>query len=223
MSIFPLFCISLYILSTLFLFIYVRKLPKSRRTHEDPCIQGAMSEANILSYSESQSCFQQQQGGTKKILCFMLLFRGGGIKKPANQYLGLWSLLLTSKLLAGHWHCCCVACVYVYFNFFKNIGVKLFNKTVIVPDIHVSILPQTPFPSRLPHIIKQCSLYYTVGLCWLSILSIAVCTCPSQTPYRYPPFPLAIITLCCFFTMDKSCSGYSLGLNQYPLQKGTIY
>ena len=162
-------------------------------------------------------------GGTKKTLCFMLLFRGSGIKKPTNQYLGLWSLLLTSKLLSGHWHCCCVACVYVYFNFFLNIGVKLFNKTVIVSDIHVSILPQTPFPSRLPHNIKQSSLYYTVGLCWLSILSIAVCTCPSQTPYRYPPFPLAIISLCCFFTMDNSCSGYSLGLNQYPLQKGTIY
>ena len=43
--------------------------------------------------------------------------------------------------------------------------------------IHVSILPQTPFPSRSPHNI-EC---YTVGNCWLSILHIAVCTCPSQT------------------------------------------
>ena len=45
--------------------------------------------------------------------------------------------------------------------------------------IHVSTLPQTPFPSRLPH--------DTVGPCWLSILNIAVCTCPSQTHYPSPP------------------------------------
>ena len=30
--------------------------------------------------------------------------------------------------------------------------------------IHVSILPQTPFPSRLPHNIEQSSLCYTEGL-----------------------------------------------------------
>ena len=56
--------------------------------------------------------------------------------------------------------------------------------------IHVSILPQTLLPSKLTHNIEQCSLSYTVGLCWLSILNIAVCTCPSQTPYLSPPsFP----------------------------------
>ena len=43
--------------------------------------------------------------------------------------------------------------------------------------IHVSILPQTPLPSRLPHNIQQSSLCCTVGPCWLSILNIAVCTC----------------------------------------------
>ena len=48
--------------------------------------------------------------------------------------------------------------------------------------IHVSILPQTPFPSRLPHNIEQSSLCYTVHPCWLSVLNTAVCTCPSQTP-----------------------------------------
>ena len=42
--------------------------------------------------------------------------------------------------------------------------------------IHVSILPQTPLPSRLPHGIEQHSLCYKVGACWLSILNIAVCT-----------------------------------------------
>ena len=43
--------------------------------------------------------------------------------------------------------------------------------------IHVSIVPQTPFPSGLPHNIEQSSLCYTVGPCWLSMLNIAVCTC----------------------------------------------
>ena len=36
--------------------------------------------------------------------------------------------------------------------------------------IHVSILPQTPLPSRLPLNIEQNSLCYTVGPCWLSFL-----------------------------------------------------
>ena len=71
------------------------------------------------------------------------------------------------------------------------IGVWLINNVVIVLSaqqrdsaihIHVSILPQTPLPSRLPHDIEQSSLSYTVGPCWLSILIIAVWTCPSQTP-----------------------------------------
>ena len=39
--------------------------------------------------------------------------------------------------------------------------------------IHVSILPQTPLPSRLPHDIEQSSLCYSVRLCWLFLLNIA--------------------------------------------------
>ena len=35
--------------------------------------------------------------------------------------------------------------------------------------IHVSILPQTPLPSRLPHNIEQSSLCYTVSPYLLSI------------------------------------------------------
>ena len=54
-----------------------------------------------------------------------------------------------------------------------------------VIHIHVSIL-QTPLPSRLPHNIEQGSLCYTVGPYWQSILNIAVCTCPSQTPSLSP-------------------------------------
>ena len=48
--------------------------------------------------------------------------------------------------------------------------------------IHISILPQTPLPSRLPHNIEKSFLCYTVGPCWLSILNVTVYTCPSQTP-----------------------------------------
>ena len=42
--------------------------------------------------------------------------------------------------------------------------------------MHVSILCQTPLPSRLAPNIEQNSLCYTVGPCWLSVLNIAVCT-----------------------------------------------
>ena len=56
--------------------------------------------------------------------------------------------------------------------------------------IHVSILPQTPLSSRLPHSIEQSSMCCTVGPCWLSVLNIAVCTFPFQTAYlSLPPHP----------------------------------
>ena len=45
--------------------------------------------------------------------------------------------------------------------------------------IQVSIVPQTPHPSRLTHTIEQSftiQLYYTVGPCWLSILCSSVYT-----------------------------------------------
>ena len=46
--------------------------------------------------------------------------------------------------------------------------------------IHVSLLPQTPFPTRLPHNIEQSSMCYIVGPCWLSILNIAINGNPLQ-------------------------------------------
>ena len=46
--------------------------------------------------------------------------------------------------------------------------------------VHVSILPQTPFPSRLPRILEEFPVLYRRS--WLVILSIAECTCPSQSP-----------------------------------------
>ena len=76
-----------------------------------------------------------------------------------------------------------------FFNFLLYFGVHQINNNVIVSGgqqkdsaihIHVSIFPQTPFPSRLPHNIEQSSLCYTTGPCWLSIFSRAVCTRPSQ-------------------------------------------
>ena len=60
------------------------------------------------------------------------------------------------------------------------IGVYSFKNVVIVSGeqrrdstihIHVSILPQTPLPSRLPHNTEQSSMCYTVSPCWLSILN----------------------------------------------------
>ena len=36
--------------------------------------------------------------------------------------------------------------------------------------IHVSTLPQSTLPSRLPHNIQQSAKCYTVGPCWLSKL-----------------------------------------------------
>ena len=39
-----------------------------------------------------------------------------------------------------------------------------------------------PFPYRLLQNIEYNSLYYTIGLFWLSISYIAMCICSSQTP-----------------------------------------
>ena len=51
-----------------------------------------------------------------------------------------------------------------------------------VIHVHVSILPQTPLPSSLPHNIEQTYLCYRVGTCWPSIINAAVGMSPSQTP-----------------------------------------
>ena len=75
--------------------------------------------------------------------------------------------------------------------FFKLLYWGIFGYNVVIVSgeqgrdsaihIHVSILPQTPLPCRLPHNTEQSSVYYMVGPHWLSILNIAVCTCPSRT------------------------------------------
>ena len=52
---------------------------------------------------------------------------------------------------------------------------------------HLSISPQMPMPSRLPHHIEQSSLYYIVGPCWWSILN-TMCLHVHPKLYNYP-FP----------------------------------
>ena len=70
-------------------------------------------------------------------------------------------------------------------NFLFYVGIQLINNVVVVLgeqgrdsiiQIRIYILLQTPLPSSLPHSIEQSSIYYTVGLCWLSLLNIALCT-----------------------------------------------
>ena len=94
--------------------------------------------------------------------------------------------------------------IFIFFNFLFCIGVWPINNVVIVSDelqrdsamypcihtyscihvwdSHVSILPRSPLPSRLPHNFERSFLCYTVGFWWESILNTAVCACPSQTP-----------------------------------------
>ena len=56
------------------------------------------------------------------------------------------------------------------------------NSTGTQPDMYMYPFSPTLLPSRLPHNTEQSPMCYTVGPCWLSILTIAVCTCPPQTP-----------------------------------------
>ena len=60
--------------------------------------------------------------------------------------------------------------------------------------IRVSILPQTPLPSRLPQNTEQSSMCCIIGPCWLTILNIAVyMTIPnSLTIPSHHPTPATI-------------------------------
>ena len=84
-----------------------------------------------------------------------------------------------------------------FLTFYFVLGYSQLTKNIVIVSaeqwrdsaiqIHISILPQTPLPSRLPHNIEQSSMCYTVGPCWFSILNTAVCTCPSQSPQVSSP------------------------------------
>ena len=72
-----------------------------------------------------------------------------------------WLNLLSSLYIHICMYVCMYVCIYIYiYNFLFCIGVQLINNVVIVSgeqwrdsaiSIHVSIFPQTPLPSRLPH------------------------------------------------------------------------
>ena len=64
----------------------------------------------------------------------------------------------------------------------NNVLVSGVQQSDSVIHICVSIVFQILFPFRLLQNIEQNSLCYAIGVCWLFILNIAVCTCSSQTP-----------------------------------------
>ena len=121
--------------------------------------------------SDNHSFLSPIKLGGSKASCLLML--------PTSGYCSVPTLTL------------CKSSLHIFKNFLFCIGVKPINNVVIVSGeqqrdsaihIHVSILSQTPLPSRLPHNIEQSSLCSTVGPCWLSILNIVACTRPSQTP-----------------------------------------
>ena len=81
---------------------------------------------------------------------------------------------------------------YFSLDFYFVLGYSLLTNNVVIVSseqlrdsairIHVPILPQTPLSSSLPHNTEQSSMCYTVDFCWLFILNIKLCICPSQTP-----------------------------------------
>ena len=78
-------------------------------------------------------------------------------------------------------HCICFCLFFILFILYWSIAdlkcCDSFRWTTRGPShtFTLSILPQTPLPSRLPHNVDQSSLCYTVRPCWLSILNIAEC------------------------------------------------
>ena len=89
-------------------------------------------------------------------------------------------LFLTSNLADLHWHFYFELFI-LYWDVANWQSHDSFRWTATgdsAISIHVSIL----LPFRLPLNTEQISLCYIVGPCWLPILNIAVCTCPSQTP-----------------------------------------
>ena len=106
--------------------------------------------------------------------------------KRGSQPAAVISLQRRTVHLGFYWAYKLPGCLFFFFllNFLFCIGVEPINNFVTVSGeqlrdsaihMHVSILPQTLLPSRLPHNIEQSSLCYLVGLCWLSILNPLIC------------------------------------------------
>ena len=83
-----------------------------------------------------------------------------------DDYTALWM----------HWKLCLFLTFYFILeyirwtinNVVRGSGAQQRNPAI---HIHVSVLPQTSLPSRLPYNIEQSSLWYTVGPRWLPFLN----------------------------------------------------
>ena len=73
-----------------------------------------------------------------------------------------------------------------------------------IQHIYLSILPQTPLPSRLACNIEQSSLCCPAGPCWFSMLYTAVCPCPAQTPWLSLPHSFPPVTRTLLQTIEQS-------------------
>ena len=78
--------------------------------------------------------------------------------------------------------CCDILRMNPFAFFFFGIGIELIYSVVLISGvqpsdsvIHMFILFQILFPYRLSQKIRQSSLCYTVGPCWLSISCIVLC------------------------------------------------
>ena len=128
---------------------------------------------------------------------------------PPDTHFSSWEIIPSLNLfiatvphITNQWLCSSHSSLYIhtviffFLNFFFGMGVQPVNSVLIFSGgqqresdrrTHVSILPQTPFPSRLPHNIEQSSLCCAVGPCWLSISNIVQ---PKLPNYPFPPsFP----------------------------------
>ena len=113
-------------------------------------------------------------------------------------------------------HCHFICNRFLFLTFLFYIGAELINNIVTVSGgqqrdsakhIHVSILPQTPLPSRLPHNTEQSFLCCTVGPCYNSVyMSI-----PNSLTTQFPPsFPL--VTVNAEFYFNSSLAAHSITL-----------
>ena len=136
---------------------------------------------------------------------------------PLHWFSPARNVTLTWLALLCHSDPCSKSTLFFFLNFLFCIGVEPINNVLVVSGeqqrasaihTHVSILSQTPVPPRLPCSIEQNSLYYTVGPYWLSILDIAVCTCPSQLCTMLGLVTQSCLTLCDI--MDCSLWGSSV-------------